>query len=111
MEVLVLVIWWFWAGNGPRSGPGTRYCVPGTRFSTLKSCDTTKQTSDKLWDRIGNWTGNVTSSVTCKFLCVYKQFPGKPAAEVSYKNKLTYRSVHVLYNMRVLQSNARAPDF
>ena len=31
--------------------------------------------------------------------------------EVSYKNKLTYRSVHVLSNMRVLQSNARAPDF
>ena len=42
--------------------------------------------------------------------CFYKQFPGKPAAEVSYK-KLTYRSVHVLSNMRVLQSNARAPDF
>ena len=42
---------------------------------------------------------------------IYKQFPGKPAAEVSYKKKLTYRSVHVLSNMRVLQSNARAPDF
>ena len=41
----------------------------------------------------------------------YKWFPGKPAAEVSYKKKLTYRSVHVLSNMRVLQSNARAPDF
>ena len=40
-----------------------------------------------------------------------KQFPGKPAAEVSYKNKLTYRSVHVLSKMRILQSNARAPDF
>ena len=41
----------------------------------------------------------------------YKQFPGKPAAEVSYKNKLTYRSVPVLSNTRVPQSNARAPDF
>ena len=51
-----------------------------------------------MWER----TGGVLS---------YKQFPGKPAAEVSYKNKLTYRSVHVLSNMRVLQSNARAPDF
>ena len=30
----------------------------------------------------------------------YKQFPGKPAAEVSYKNTLTYRSVHVLSTMR-----------
>ena len=42
---------------------------------------------------------------------IYKQFPGKPAAEVSYKNKLTYRSVPVLSNTRVPQSNARAPDF
>ena len=42
---------------------------------------------------------------------LYKQFPGKPAAEVSYKNKLTDRSVPVLSNTRVPQSNARAPDF
>ena len=41
----------------------------------------------------------------------YGQFPGKPAAEVSYKNELTYRSVPVLSNTRVPQSNARAPDF
>ena len=32
---------------------------------------------------------------------LYKQFAGKPAAEVSYKNKLTYRSVPVLSTMRV----------
>ena len=47
-------------------------------------------------------------SYTCK------QFPGKPAAEVSYKNKLTYRSVPVLSTMRVPrvpQSDACAPDF
>ena len=31
----------------------------------------------------------------------YKQFPGKPAAEVSEKNKLTYRSGPVLSTMRV----------
>ena len=37
---------------------------------------------------------------------LYKQFPGKPAAEVSYKNKLTYRSVHVLSNMRVQTASA-----
>ena len=41
----------------------------------------------------------------------YKQFPGKPAAKVSYKKKWTDRSVHVLSNMRVLHSNARTPDF
>ena len=34
----------------------------------------------------------------------YKQFPGKPAAEVSYKNKLTYGSVSVLSIMRFMMS-------
>ena len=40
--------------------------------------------------------------------------PGKPAAEVSYKNKMTYRSVPVLSTMRVPrvpQPDACAPDF
>ena len=37
--------------------------------------------------------------------------PGQAAAEVSYKNKLTYRSAPVLSNMRVPQPDACAPDF
>ena len=41
------------------------------------------------------WVNHGESPRPCEYRCEYeyKQFPGKPAAEVSYKNNLTYRSV------------------